>query len=71
MPDVRSVILILLSTATAGAEVVSYEGDDLPEELGWKRVGTMDADRSLDTGFLNSVRGPPNHWARRISTNDR
>ena len=57
----KSLILLwlILLGGMSRAAVVSYEGDALPEELGWERVGTFGAHRSLEDGrfvqFLVSV----------------
>jgi len=55
----KSTILLLLIpiAGIASAAVLTYEGDALPEELGWERVGTLDADRSFDSGrFVQFLR---------------
>jgi len=50
------VLSLSILVAGANAGIVAYEGDAFPEAVGWTRVGTMDADRSLDNGwFVQSV----------------
>ena len=48
--------LVLLLTGWIPALVrgtpIDYTGDVFPEEIGWERVGTFDADRWLDNGWL-------------------
>lgn len=46
------VVLFFAMVATVCANTVTYEGDVFPEEVGWERVGTLDADRSLDGGLF-------------------
>jgi len=40
-----------MSVAAPG-QVITYNGDVFPESVGWERVGTFDADRSLVDGQL-------------------
>ena len=52
MLTVRLAGVALLLAAGARADIVRYEGETFPEELGWDRVGTFDADRWLQDGWL-------------------
>jgi hypothetical protein len=45
-------IATLLCTGAVMAGVATYEGDVFPEFVGWERVGTFDADRSIVDGWL-------------------
>lgn len=38
---------------TAFCQEILYEGDVFPESVGWERLGTEDADRWLDQGWLH------------------
>ncbi len=52
----RYALLALFALAAvsvaAGPNVIVYEAEVFPENLGWERVGTFDADRSLVDGWL-------------------
>lgn len=47
-------IVLGWSTPT-NQSIVVYEGDTLPESLGWERVGTMDSDRWAENGWFRQL----------------
>lgn len=52
MLRVTLALALLAAPQAASADVVSYEGDVFPEDQGWERLGTFDADRWLVDGWL-------------------
>ncbi len=52
-------IFFLLGCATSFGGIIVYEGNALPESDGWERLGTFDAERSLEDGwFYHGVSTP-------------
>jgi len=51
---VKSLILLLLILVggTSSAAVVTYEGDALPEYVGWERIAFTEIDRSIVDGYF-------------------
>ena len=62
----KSLILLLLNLVGGmlSAAVLTYEGDALPEDVGWERrlAGTFGAERSLDSGFFVQFVDLPDGW---------
>ena len=48
----RVVLVLVLFTSVVNASVVTYEADVFPEDTGWERVGTFDAERWIDDGWF-------------------
>jgi len=44
--------ILVVAFSSLPAQVRTYEGAVFPEALGWERVGTVDADRWLENGWL-------------------
>jgi len=62
----KSLILLwlILVGEIVSAEMVVYEGDAFPEDVGWERVlaDTFGAERSLDSGFFVQFVDLPEGW---------
>ena len=54
MARLGSLLLTLLITF-GQHDVVTYEGDNFPEKLGWGRITFLDCDRSLESGSFVQV----------------
>lgn len=52
MSRIPSVAFLVLLAGTPPPQIVTYEGDIFPEEVGWERTPFCDPDRRIDRGWL-------------------